>query len=192
MRKAGYPYDPVTGTGGWPAPIEYLAYDPGFDVMTAQLLQQDLARIGLRLRLKLVSYGAFLTLQEREGSSAMSEGNWMLDYPDASSIFEPLFTSGAIAPEGRFNTAFYSNPRFDERVARAHTEVDATVRRALYREANAILCDEAPWAFTLGKHDFIVHQPYLHGFRPHPVWPLDVSGVWLDRATDRALGGGLP
>jgi ABC-type transport system substrate-binding protein len=194
MRKAGYPYDPATGKGGWPGSIEYLAYDPGFDVMTAQLLQQDLARIGLRLHLKLLSYGAFLTLQEREGASAMSEGNWMLDYPDASSIFEPLFTTQAIAPEGSFNTAFYSNPHFDDLISRAHREPDATVRRALYREANAILCDEAPWAFTLGKHDFIVRQPTVRAFHAHPVWPIDATGVWLDdtgAALERVLGGGL-
>jgi len=194
MKKAGYPFDPVTGTGGWTEPIEYLLFDQGLDVYTAQLVQQDLAKVGLRLRLHLVSYSAFLTLQERADASAMSQGNWMLDYPDPSSIFDPLFTTEAIASEGSFNTAFYSNPRFDELAARAHLEADAAVRRALYREANAILCDQAPWAFTFGHHNFDVRQAYVHGFAPHPVGPLDVSGVWLDRAgeaLERALGGGL-
>jgi ABC-type transport system substrate-binding protein len=79
------------------------------------------------------------------------------------------------------NTAFYSNPRFDDLVARAHLEADPAGRKALYREANAILCDDAPWAFTFGYHLYDVRQPYVHGFVPHPVWPLDVSGVWLDR-----------
>jgi ABC-type transport system substrate-binding protein len=194
MKKAGYPFDPATGIGGWAAPIEYLLFDQGLDVYTAQLVQQDLAKIGLRLRLRLVSYSAFLTLQQRAGASAMSQGNWMLDYPDPSSIFDPLFTTDAMAPEGSFNTAFYSNPRFDALVARAHLEADATVRRALYREADGILCDEAPWAFTFAHHNLDVRQPYVHGFAPHPVWPLDVSGVWIDRAGDaleRVLGGGL-
>jgi ABC-type transport system substrate-binding protein len=194
MRRAGYPYDPVTGTGGWPHPIEYILYDPGLDVLTAQLVQQDLAKIGLRLHLKTMSYAAFLTLQERPSASAMSPGNWMLDYPDPSSIFDPLFTTGAIAPEGSFNTAFFSSPRLDDLIARAHLEMDQTVRKVLYREANAIVCDEAPWAFTFGHHTFDVRQPYLHGFVPHPVWPLDVSGAWVDRAGDaleRALGPGL-
>jgi ABC-type transport system substrate-binding protein len=194
MRRAGYPYDPATGRGGWKKPIEYLLYDQGLDVYTAQLVQQDLAKIGLRLRLHLVSYSAFLTLQQRAGASAMSQGNWMLDYPDPSSVFDPLFTTDAISPEGSFNTAFYSNPRFDELVRRAHLEADTTARRALYREADAILCDQAPWAFTFSHHAFDVRQPYVHGFAPHPVWPLDVSGVWLDRAEEalqHVLGGGL-
>jgi ABC-type transport system substrate-binding protein len=194
MRKAGYPYDPATRTGGWPHPIEYLLYDQGLNVYTEQLVQQDLAKIGLRLSFKMVSWTAFLALQEREGASQMSQGNWTLDYPDPSSIFDPLFTTEAIAPEHSFNTAFYSNPRLDDLVARAHLELDETARKALYREANALVCDEAPWAFTYGHHTFELRQATMHGFAPHPVWPLDVSGVWLDRADqalEHALGGGL-
>jgi ABC-type transport system substrate-binding protein len=194
MRKAGYPYDPATQTGGWPRPIEYLIYDQGLNVFTEQLVQQDLAKIGLHLSFKMVSWAAFLAIQERADASPMSQGNWTLDYPDASSIFDPLFTTAAIAPERSYNTAFYSNPRLDDLVARAHLEMDETARKALYREANAIVCDEAPWAFTYGHHTFEMRQATVHGFAPHPVWPLDVSGVWLDRAgqaLEHALGGPL-
>ena len=195
MRKAGYPYDPATQTGGWPRPIEYLIYDQGLNVYTAQLVQQDLAKIGIHIFFKMLSWAAFLSIQQRANASPMSQGNWTLDYPDPSSIFDPLFTTAALAPEGSYNTAFYSNPRLDDLVARAHLEMDETARRALYREANAIVCDEAPWAFTYGHHTFEMRQAYVHGFAPHPVWPLDVSGVWLDRAgqaLEHALGGPLP
>jgi ABC-type transport system substrate-binding protein len=194
MRKAGYPYDPATGMGGWPDPIEYLLYDQGAPALTAQVLVQELAKIGLRLKLRVVSWPAFLALQERQGASPMSQGNWQLDYPDPSSVFDQLFTTHAIAPEGSNNTAFYSSPRVDDLVARAHVEMDSVRRKSLYREANAIICDEAPWAFTFGFHWFDVRQPYVRGLTPHPVWPFDVRKVWIDRAEDalgRALGGGL-
>ncbi len=181
MKKAGYPYDPATDTGGWAEPIDYLMYDQGIPALSSQILQQDLAKIGLRLRLKMVSWPAFLALQERPDGTAMSQANWQMDYPDPSTIFDKLFTTEAIAPDGSMNTAFYSNPRFDDLIARAHLETDPAARKALYREANVILCDEAPWAFTFGYHLYDVRQPYVHGFRAHPVWPLDVSGVWVDR-----------
>ncbi|MGH7294066.1 MAG: ABC transporter substrate-binding protein [Polyangiaceae bacterium] len=194
MREAGYPYDPATGKGGWPEPVDYLMYDLGIPALSSQLLQQDLAKIGIRLRLKMVSWAAFLAIQQREGGVAMSQGNWDMDYPDPSAVFDKLFTTESISPEGSLNPAFYSNPRLDEIVARAHLEVDESVRKALYREANAIVCDEAPWAFTFGYHFVDVRQPYVRGFAAHPVWTLDVSHVWLDRAgqaLDHALGGGL-
>jgi ABC-type transport system substrate-binding protein len=194
MAKAGYAYDPATGKGGWPEPIDYLLYDQGAVTLLAPLLQQDLARIGLRLRLKVVSFPTFLTLQERAGAVAISFGSNMLDYPDPSSVFDTLFTTAAITPEDSQNTSFYSNARVDALAAAAHLELDPARRRAMYRQINGILCDEAPWAFTFSFHFYSVHQGYVRGYRPHPVWPLDLGGVWVDRAAgalDRALGGGL-
>jgi ABC-type transport system substrate-binding protein len=194
MRKAGYPYDPATATGGWPAPVVYPLYDQGILVYTAQILQQDLAKIGLRIELKLVTWPAFLALQQRPRGAAMSQANWQMDYPDPSSFFDPLFTTASIGPESSFNTAFYSNPRFDDLVGRARRDTDPARRKALYREANEILCDEAPWAFAFAHHFYDVRQPYTRGFKPHPVWGIDVSRVWVDRAgpaLEQALGSVL-
>jgi ABC-type transport system substrate-binding protein len=181
MRKAGYPYDPITGRGGWPNPIEYLLYDQGLSVFTAQVLQQDLAKIGLRIELKLVSWQTLLTLQRRPGTVAMSQGSWSMDYPDPSSYLDPLFTTRAIEPESSNNHAFYSNPRFDDLVARAHRELETARRMALYREASEILCDEAPWAFAFSYHWFDVRQPYVRGLSLHPVWTVDPIRAWIDR-----------
>jgi ABC-type transport system substrate-binding protein len=192
MRKAGYPYDPATGAGGWPKPIVYPVYDGGFPIYSAQVLQQDLAKIGLRIELKLVTWPALLAIQQKPGAAAISTGSWEFDYPDPSSFFDPLFTTASIGPEASNNYSFYSNPRFDDLVARARRETDAAHRRVLYREANELLCDEAPWAFAYSYHWYDVHQPYVRGFTPHPVWGLDVSRVWLDRVDAefvRAVGG---
>jgi ABC-type transport system substrate-binding protein len=186
MRKAGLAYDPATDRGGWPDPIDYVVYDQGFPISTAQLLQQQLAKIGLRIRIRLVSWQTFLTLQRRKGGAAMSPGNWGMDYPDPSSFFEPLFTTRSIGAESSDNTAFYSNPRFDDLVARARHELDETQRAALYREAGAILCDDAPWAFTFSYHFVSERQPYVRGPLLHPVFYVDPTRVWIDRS-DRAL-----
>jgi ABC-type transport system substrate-binding protein len=182
MRKAGLPFDPVTGRGGWPEPIDYVVYDQGLLISTAQLLQQQLAKIGLRIEIRLVSWQTFLTLQRRKRGAAMSPGNWAMDYPDPSSFFEPLFTTGSIGPESTDNTAFYSNPRFDDLVGRARRELDEKQRLALYRQASAILCDEAPWAFTFSYHFVSERQPYVRGPLLHPVWVVDPTRVWIDRA----------
>jgi ABC-type transport system substrate-binding protein len=194
MRAAGFPYNPQTGQGGWPKPIEYPLYDQGLLVSTAQLLQQDLAKIGLRIELKLVSWQAMFTLQQRPTGAALSQGNWAMDYPDPSSFFDPLFTTGAIGPESGHNISRYSNARFDELVRRAHSETDTERRHALYREADTLLCDEAPWAFAFAYHFYVLHQPYARDLRPHPVWSLDPTRAFVDRASDalhHALRGGV-
>lgn len=191
MRRAGYRYDPASGTGGWPYPIVYPLYDRGLLVRTAQLLQQDLARVGLRLELRLMSWQAFLTLQERPGAAAISQANWEMDYPDPSSFFDPLFTTKSIPPSG-YNTAFYSNPHFDDLVTRAQHETAEDRRSDLYREASAILCSDAPWAFAYAYHDFYVRQPYVRGLPAHPSFRLDVTRAWVDHAgpaLQRKVGG---
>lgn len=204
MRKAGYPYDPATGRGGWPRPIVYPLYDRALLAFTAQLLEQDLARIGLRLELRLMSWQAFLAMQERPGAAAMSQGAWEMDYPDPSALFDPLFTTGAI-PEAGHNVAFYSSRRLDSLVEQAHRELDPVRRRNLYLEADSIVCDDAPWAFVYGVHRFSVRQPYIRELaRPvvghassgdrDPPRPLDIVRTWIDRAGDgieHVLRGGL-
>ena len=191
MRKAGYPYDPATGRGGWPAPIPYTVTDVTTGAFTAQMLQQELARIGLRIELRLVSYSAFLAITSRAGGSAMHPAGQQADYADPSAFFEPTFTTAAISPEGSNNVAFYSNPVYDDVVGRARHELNPDLRRALYHTASEILRDEAPWAFTYGQHDFVMRQPYVRGFTANPVWPFDVRQVWLDRA-DTAMPAALP
>jgi len=195
MRKAGYPYDPVTGKGGWPEPIVYPLYDQGLLVFTAQLLQQDLARIGLHLDLRLMSWPAFLALQERPGGAAISQANWEMDFPDPSSFYDPLFTTASIGPEVSYNVSFYSNPRLDELVARARTELDPSRRRALYGEADGILCDEAPWAFAFTYHGYYLRQPYVRDLESRLIGGGDPTRAWIDRESDtleRAVGRLLP
>ncbi len=180
MRRAGFAYDPATGTGGWPHLVDYLLYDEGVVSYTAQLLQQDLAKIGIRLRLVQVSYPAFLTMSTDPARPGMSFGSWGLDYLDPSSFFDPLFASATAGATATNSSSFYSNPRLDELLVRARATLDRDARARLYAEANLIVCDEAPWAFTFVRHFYDLHQPYVHGLAPHPVLGRDVSRVWLD------------
>lgn len=182
MRRAGYPFDPATGTGGYPREIEYLAYDEGLPRYSAQILQQELAKIGLRVRIKLVSYSAFIALSHRRGRTAILLAGQSADYPDASNFFDSLFASDSIGQEESQNTAFYRNAELDDLLKRAREELDPDARRRMYSDASRIVCDEAPWAFTHYYHYYSVRQPYLRGYRPHAVNVMYMANAWLDRA----------
>jgi ABC-type transport system substrate-binding protein len=181
MKKAGYPYDPETGMGGYGPTIPYYAYSQGTSIYTSQLLQQDLARIGLHLDIRLVNYPSFITLAGRRKGTAMSAPGWTMDYPDPSDFFDLIFGSEGISDENAFNYGFYKNPRLDELLVRARHELETKARYAMYGEANRIVCDDAPEAFTFYFHYFIVSQPYLHDFGKHSVWSSYTADAWLDR-----------
>jgi ABC-type transport system substrate-binding protein len=193
MRRAGYPYDPVTKTGGWPAPIPYHAYKQGLQEGMAQVLAQQLARIGLRIEIRLTNYPTFIALRGRRGASAFGPGMWTEDFPDALSFLEPLFHSKSISPDDSNNWSFYANPRFDELVDRAHKELDDGRRQKLYDVAQQLLFDDAPWAFTATFRAYVQRQPYVRDHRNHPQWAHELSRTWLDRAAgpvaSRALFG---
>jgi ABC-type transport system substrate-binding protein len=180
MKRAGLAYDPATGRGGWPELVPYLLYDQGAVVYTAQLLQQDLAKIGIRLRLQQVSYSAFLAMQTDPTRPGMSFAGWGMDYDDPSTFFDPLFASPTPGASATNSSSFYSNPHLDDLLVRARATLDSGPRARLYAEANAIVCDDAPWAFTFLWHFYDIRQPYVHGLTRHPVLGRNVSRVWLD------------
>ncbi len=181
MRKAGYPYDPATRTGGWPHPIPYYVYRTGLAEYTAQILVQELARIGLRLEIHVVNYPTYIAFTGRRGKAPITSYGWQQDYPHPHDFFDPLFHSHSIAEESSNNTAFYRNPDLDDLLDRAKRELDPAAQKVLYAEAQRIVCDEAPWAFTHTFRFYDVHQPYVRGYRPHAVWTHRVQESWLDR-----------
>lgn len=180
MAKAGFPYDPRTHEGGYPGVIPYYATREGSTEYTFQILQQQLARIGLRLEGHVVNWATFLSLAGRRKTVAMSSPGWSMDYPDPADFFE-LFSSDAINDEQSSNYAFYSNKELDALLVSARHEQDPAARQALYARANRIVCDDAPWAFTVTLRFFDAWQPYVRGFAPHAVWTFDTSGTWVDR-----------
>jgi ABC-type transport system substrate-binding protein len=193
MKKAGHPFDPATGRGGWPHPIPYLVYKQGLSESTAQVLQQQLARIGLRLEIRIVNYPTFMALVGRRKQSAMSPGFWQQDFPDALSFLEPLWSSRSINDEDSNNWSFYKDARFDDLLDRARREPDASRRKRLTSDAQKILVEDAPWAFTYGYRFYVQSQPYVRELPAHPVWSVELTRTWMDRAAgpvaSRALFG---
>jgi ABC-type transport system substrate-binding protein len=185
MKRAGYPYDPVTRTGGYPKPIPYLTYSQSLDEYMVQVVMQQLARIGIRLDVRIVNYSTFLALRGRRHETVFGPAFWAQDYPEAGSFLEPLFHSRSINDEDSNNTAFYANPRVDELIDRARRDLDPAQRKKIYREAQEIICDEAPWAFTHYYRFYAQWHPYVHDYKPHPMWTTDPTRTWIDRTTGR-------
>lgn len=191
MRLAGHP-------DGLPEPIT--VWVTGQDDTSRQygeLLQADLARIGIEVRLRNVSFAVYLTESGKPNTVPAMFTGWNLDFPDASN-FLFLFDSSSIHPEHSENRVFYRNPEVDDLLARAKSETDRETRLALFRQANAIIAHDAPWAFLYYASTMEVWQPYVRGYRPHPVWSQDYRDLWLDLPRRRAsaglagLGGGVP
>jgi ABC-type dipeptide/oligopeptide/nickel transport system permease subunit/ABC-type transport system substrate-binding protein len=193
MAAAGYPYDPATGRGGYPGVIDYVAVPDSLEQAAAEVFQQQLAKVGIRIRLKLVSYPTYLAEVSRRRTSAMGWTGWGADFPDPSNFFEPNLSSAAIQDEGSQNYAFFRDQEFDRVLKEGHVEQERERRFALYARAEAIVRDLAPWVPTHTPRVLELWQPYVRGYERSAVISPRFNEVWLDpaaRASAAAPEGG--
>jgi len=145
-----------------------------------ELAQQDLAAIGIPIRLRQVAFPVQLQETGTRGRVAMVFTGWSADFPDASNFLDTLFHTRSIHETWSENRAFYSNPVIDEMLDRAHRVRTTEEREAIYREASRIIVNDAPWAFVMSQSTYEAWQPYVRGYVPNPVWSNMYRDVWLD------------
>jgi ABC-type transport system substrate-binding protein len=180
MRLAGHP-------DGLAEPVTLWTSDSPASRAYGELAQADLAKIGIILRLKPVSFPVYLEETGKPRTAQLVAGGWVLDYPDPSNVLAQV-SSANKAERDSTNRAFYGDPRLDDLLERALVERDPERRAALYHEANDFVADQAPWAFFCNTQAPQAWQPYVRGYRPQAMYWIPVHEVWLDLPRKRVAG----
>lgn len=184
---APYPHDPAKAR----ALLADAGYPDGFDVeyvimaddeaeRLALSMQADLAAVGVRIRITRMSLATFGAAIGNPRGPAFSKIGWLGDFPDPTSFLDPKFHSRSITDENSTNDTFYANPELDALLDAARGEPDPAKRTAMYRRAERILYDDAPWIWDYHQQMVEVVQPYVAGYEPHPIWLRDYTSAWLD------------
>jgi ABC-type transport system substrate-binding protein len=184
---APYPHDLAKAR----ALLAEAGYPNGFDIdyvvmadeeaeRLAASLQSDLAAAGVRVRIVPLSYATYATAIASSHGPSFSKIGWVADFPDPTTFLDGKFHSRSISDENSSNDSFYANPELDAVLDAARTEPDVARRDALYRRAERILYDDAPWIWDYHQMMTEVVQPYVAGYAPHPVWMRDYTSTWLD------------
>ena len=190
-RDAGippYPHDPAKAR----ALLAEAGYPDGFDTdyvimnddeaeRLASSLQGDLAEVGVRMHISIMSFATYATAIGSKDGPPFSKGSWLADFADPINFLDAKFSTAAIADENAVNDSFYSNPELDALLAAAHGEPDRGTREAMYDRAERILYDDAPWIWEYHQQVTEVIQPYVMGYSLHPIWMRDFARAWLDR-----------
>jgi ABC-type transport system substrate-binding protein len=143
----------------------------------AQSVQQDLADVGVAVRIKAIAWGPFLEAVRAPDLVPFFFLGWEADFPDPSNFLEVLLHSKNI---GSNNDTGYSNPEVDAELdAAAHT-VDPQARMALLQAVELRAIADAPWVFLFHPASYAVVHPRVRGFRLHPLRPPRFEQVWLD------------
>ena len=149
----------VSGTSGYMAPT------------TRALRSMIEDNLGIEIQVEQVEWSYFLRdLNERRFQ--ISSSGWMADYPDSQNFLDLLFHSRS----GQ-NHSGYANSQVDSLLEQARIETDPQQRTVLYRQAERLIIDDAPWiplthgvAFSLVKPNV---QGYSSGASLYP-WLMDV------------------
>ena len=186
-----YPHDPakaraLLAEAGYPDGFDtdYLVMNDDEAERLAGSLQGDLAEVGVRVHIQLMSFSAYVTAVGSVDGPPFSKATWTGDYPDPTNFLDARFHSRMIANENSNNDSFYANPELDALLDAARGEPDAAKRAAMYHRAERILYDDAPWIWEYHQLLTEVVQPYVQGYSLHPIWLRDYAWAWLDVGPD--------
>ena len=167
-----YPYDPAAAQEAMALALEELGYASAADIpplkfgfnsgaghepRVAFLAEAWRQAFGLQTEQIGSEFSVFLTARTA-GEYDITRNGWGADYPHANNQLSGLFTCG-----GGNNDQAYCNEEFDALLQQAAVETDQAAQAQLYKDAQRILMDDAPflplrYAVTPG-----LLKPYVSG-----------------------------
>ena len=134
----------------------------------AETIQADLEQAGIHVTLQPYEFGVFLD-NVRHGRHEMCLIGWTGDNGDPDNFFYPLLDQDSARKDGTAqNYSFWRDPAFHKLMLQGQATVDDAGRAAVYRQANAMLHDQAPAVPLVHTTVPIVLKSSLKGFVPSP------------------------
>lgn len=130
----------------------------------AEAIAALLSRTGLKVRAQVwegAVIGPMWQSAERRRERDMYLTSWGNGSLDPSDIMLPTLRSG-----GRGNAAGFSNAEVDQLLDAAETELDQEKRASMYKRAQAIVTDQAPWIFLWLPQDIYGVSKRIAGWQP--------------------------
>jgi dipeptide transport system substrate-binding protein len=181
-----YPYDPEKAkamlaeagvsnlqTDLWYMPVQR-PYNPDAKKM-AELMQADLAKIGVTAELKTFEWGEYRK-RLQAGEHQMGMLGWTGDNGDPDNFMGVLLSCGS-AREGGQNVAKWCNEDFTKLIDQAKQIADVEQRTALYKQAQAIFHDDAPWVPIAHSLVSMPMSKKVSGYKVHPLGTHIFEGV---------------
>jgi dipeptide transport system substrate-binding protein len=184
-----YPYDPekaktmlaeagVTdlSTDLWYMPVQR-PYNPDAKKI-AELMQADLAKIGVTAELKSFEWGEYRKRMQA-GEHMMGMLGWTGDNGDPDNFMGVLLSCGS-AREGGQNVAKWCNEEFTKLIDDAKLTADVAKRTELYMKAQEVFHEEAPWVTIAHSVVYMPMSTKVKGYKVHPLGTHIFEGVDIE------------
>lgn len=182
-----YEHDPdkaraLLSEAGYPDGFETeLWYMQGYGGPVPEAIQEQLRSVGIKAQLHPVSANALADQANTRRAIPMGFWGWIVDFPDASSFFDPSLNGAKISDRECLNNSFYNNTEVNQLIVEADLSLDSNERQRLVQRTEAIVMQDAPWAPVIHEQRVFLCGPRLQGFQSHPVWYFRLEKLWLNR-----------
>jgi ABC-type transport system substrate-binding protein len=140
-------------------------------VLRAQIVKEDLRRIGIKVTIRVFARDVFLEkLTRRGGLFDIADSTWFADYPDPSDFVSALADGRGIRARNNSDTAYFDNRSYDRRIEAATRLAGSARYDALGDLDVQIMRAAAPYApyanpvgvfFVSRRVGCIVRHPYF-------------------------------
>jgi dipeptide transport system substrate-binding protein len=174
-----YPYDPdgaktlLAAAGyasGFSSDLWYMPvqrpYNPNAKRI-AELMQADLAKVGVTVKLVTFEWGEYRK-RLQAGEPMMAQFGWTGDNGDPDNFLNTLLGCAA-APPGGNNAARWCYKPFDDLVSEAQRVSDMAKRTELYKKAQLVFKEEAPWYTIAHGVQIAAVRKEVVGFKLSPL-----------------------
>ena len=148
----------------------------------AELWAKCMAAVGIRMEAVAVQF-ADLLKDRKVGKFQVSGIAWTADYPDAQNFLQLFYGPNTnISNDARFKW-----PEYDRLYNLSLKLPNSPERDKLYREMNRIVVAYAPWRF--GVHRIFNHfiNPWVLGYKKHPILFTSFKFLDIDAAAQKAV-----
>ncbi|MGB7285389.1 MAG: ABC transporter substrate-binding protein [Salaquimonas sp.] len=156
----------------WAMPVAR-PYNPNARRM-AELLQADMAAIGVEVEIVSYEWGEYLKLSKAEDRDGAVLLGWTGDNGDPDNFLAVLLSCSSV---GGSNRAQWCNKEFDDLTNKAKQVSDQDERAALYKQAQQVFKREAPWATIAHSVVFMPMSKKVTGYKMDPLGSHRFDGV---------------
>ena len=160
LAEAGYDGTPIEL---WAMPVPRPYMPDGAKV--AEVIQKYLEDVGIPSKIVTFEWATYLEKTKNGEADAFMLG-WTGDNGDADNFIYTLLDQDNI---GSNNYAYYSNDEVHDLLIAAQSETDENVRIDLYKQAQVIIHEEAPWVPLAHSIPLLAGKAEVKGFLPHPT-----------------------
>lgn len=131
----------------------------------AEAIQSTFGKIGVKVKIKTVEWSTYLEKLEKGEGPAFLVG-WTGDNGDIDNFLYTLLSKDAI---GSNNYSRYTNPKVDKMLKQAQSEADNNKRMDLYKKAQVLIHEDAPWIPLVYAEEPLAAKANLQNYKPNPT-----------------------